>query len=77
MTMDNQILRVKAERLNRGWTQTELAYFARMSSADVSRIESGRMVPYPGHAQRLARVLGLDPSELLEEINAGKELTHG
>ncbi len=68
MSMDNQILRVKAERLNRGWTRTELAYFARMSSADVSRIESGRMVPYPGHAQRLARVLGLEPFQLLEKV---------
>ena len=48
---------------------TELAYFAQMSSADVSRIESGRMVPYPGHAQRLARVRGLDPSEMLEEVD--------
>ncbi len=68
MDMDNRILRVKAERLKRGWTQTELAYFARMSSAEVSRIESGRMVPYPGHAKRLARVLGLQSSELLEEV---------
>jgi len=48
-----------------------------MSSADVSRIESGRMVPYPSHAQRLARALGLDPSDLLEEINSNKELAHG
>ena len=33
------MLRIKSERLIRGWNQTELAYFARMSSADVSRIE--------------------------------------
>ena len=66
--LKNTILRIKSERLNRGWTQTALAYFARMSSADVSRIENGRMVPYPGHAQRLARVLGLEPLELLEEV---------
>ncbi len=64
----NVLLRIKAERLNRGWTQTELAYFARMSSAEVSRIETGRMVPHRGHALRLARVLDLQPSELLEEV---------
>jgi len=64
MDMNNRILRIKAERLSRGWNQTELAYFAQMSSADVSKIESGRMVPYPGHAQRLARVLGLEPLAL-------------
>ena len=68
MDMHNRMLRVKAERLNRGWTQTELAYFARMSSADVSRIVSGRMIPYPAHAQRLARVLDLAPSDMLEEV---------
>lgn len=65
----NVLLRIKAERLKRGWTQTELAYFARMSSADVSRIESGRMVPYRGHALRLARVLDLQPAELLVEVD--------
>ena len=54
--------------MKRGWNQTDLAYFARMSSSDVSRIESGRMVPYPGHALRLARVLDLQPSELLVEV---------
>ena len=76
MDMHNSMLRVKAERLNRGWTQTELAYFARMSSAEVSRIESGRMIPYPEHARRLARALGLDPSQLLEKVG-GQELSHG
>ena len=68
----NTILRIKIERLDRGWTQTELAYFARISSADVSRIETGRMIPYPGQAQRLARALNLEPAELLEEIDLRK-----
>ena len=76
MNMDNKILRVKAERLNRGWTQTELAYFARMSSADVSRIESGRMVPYPSHARRLARALSLKPSQLMETVKPREEIAH-
>jgi len=70
--MDRRFLRIKAERLKRGWTQTELAYFARMSSADVSRIESGRMVPYRGHALRLARVLDLQASELLEKVEQSR-----
>lgn len=72
MYMDRRFLRIKAERLKRGWTQTELAYFARMSSADVSRIESGRMVPYRGHALRLARVLDLQASELLEKVEQSR-----
>lgn len=63
------MLRIKAERLRRGWTQTELGYHARLASADVSRIESGRLVPYPAQAARLARVLGMNENELLERTS--------
>lgn len=64
-----KIPRIKAERLKRNWRQTDLACFARMSTSDISRIESGRMIPYPTHAERLAKVLGIRPDELLEEVD--------
>ena len=67
------ILKVKAERLKRNWNQTDLAFFARMSSSDVSRIETGRMIPYSTHAERLAKALGIHPDELLEEVELEKE----
>ncbi len=41
------MVRIKSERLKRGWTQTALAYHARMSSAEISRIESGRSKAIP------------------------------
>ena len=63
-----KLLRIKAERLRRNWSQTDLAYFARMSASDVSRIETGRQIPYPGHAERLGRILGLDPTKLVEKV---------
>ncbi len=47
---------------------TELAFHARISTADVSRIESGRLIPYPGQADRLARILNLNPDELLYKV---------
>ena len=43
---------------------------AKVSAADICRIETGRMVPYPSHAERLAAVLGLEPEELTVEVDA-------
>ncbi len=68
----NIVTRMKAERLRRHWTQTDLAYHARMSPSDISRIENGRLIPYPGYAERLARALGLSPEEL--QRPAGREM---
>jgi transcriptional regulator with XRE-family HTH domain len=62
--------RLKSERLKRGWRQEDLGYHTRMSGADISRIENGRMVPYPTQVERLCRVLELQPDELLEEVEA-------
>lgn len=64
------MLRLKAERLRRGWTQTDLAYHARMTAAEISRIETGRLRPYPGQADRLSCVLGLRLEDLLEPANS-------
>ena len=60
----NIVTRMKVERLRRQWTQTDLAYHARMSPSDISRIENGLLIPYPGYAERLAKALGLSPEEL-------------
>ncbi len=62
------MLRMKMERKRKGRRQEDLAHFAKVSCADISRIESGRLRPYPGHAARLARALGVKPQELLEEV---------
>jgi transcriptional regulator with XRE-family HTH domain len=64
------MIKLKAERLKRGWRQEDLGFYARMSGADISRIESGRMLPYPTQIKRLCRVLGLQPDELLESVDA-------
>ena len=60
------ILKIKAERLKRKWSQTTLGYHAKLSASEVSRIESGRTRPYPGQAARLGRALGIPPDQLLE-----------
>jgi transcriptional regulator with XRE-family HTH domain len=62
------MLRIKVERLRRGWRQEDLAFYARMAAADVSRIETGRLKPYPTQLVRLAKALDLGPEELLTEV---------
>jgi len=63
------VLKIKAERLRRQWTQTDLGARAGLSASDISRIESGRLQPYPRQVQRLARALKLAPAELLAEVS--------
>lgn len=60
------MLRVKAERLRRGWSQLDVAYRARLQPSELSRIERGLAVPYPGQAERLSRVFGL-PADALQQ----------
>jgi transcriptional regulator with XRE-family HTH domain len=60
------MLRLKVERVKRGWTQQDLAYHARMAASDVSRIESSRLRPYPSQLARLARVLGIPAEDLMQ-----------
>lgn len=69
------MLRLRCERLQRGWSQTELAARARMHTQQVSAIENGMMKPYPSQLARLARALDVPEDEaasLLEEVQAGE-----
>jgi ribosome-binding protein aMBF1 (putative translation factor) len=63
---------MKAVRIQRGWSQQDLAFFARMAAADICRIETGRMKPYPSQAVRLANVLAINPEDLLHEVTNGE-----
>jgi len=61
------VTKLQRERLKRGMSQTTLAAAAeKLSPSDISRFEHGYGKPYPVQAERLAKVLGLDPLELLE-----------
>lgn len=60
--------RLEMERRRRGWSQTELAYLARMHQPDVSAAETGRKALPPGYARRLARVLGVPAADLLDDV---------
>jgi transcriptional regulator with XRE-family HTH domain len=62
------VLRVKAERLRRRWTQTQLGARAGLSASEISKIETGRAQPYPRQLQRLARALKTNAGELLSRV---------
>jgi transcriptional regulator with XRE-family HTH domain len=69
------MLRIHAERLRRGWTQTALAYHAgKLSPADISRIENGWLRPYPRQLNALSEALNVPADQLLDEVtHDGKE----
>lgn len=60
--------KMKARRVELGLSQQALANRTGLWVSDISRIETGRLRPYAGQAQRIAGVLGLDPSELQDEV---------
>jgi ribosome-binding protein aMBF1 (putative translation factor) len=62
------MLKIRAERQRRRMSQQTLAYKGKTQAADISRIENGRLIPSPRQAERLARVLGLQPDELLQPV---------
>jgi len=64
------MLRLTALREGRRWSRAELARRARMGNADVGRIESGRLIAYPGQLVKLADALGWpgSPEALLEDV---------
>ena len=62
------VTKMKIERVKRGLSQIKLAKIAEAAAGDVSRIELGRMIPYPGQARRLAKVLALNEQELQQPV---------
>jgi ribosome-binding protein aMBF1 (putative translation factor) len=58
-----KIKRLRILREKRGMTRLALALQSRVSPPDVSRIESGRLIPYPAQLERLAAALGVPKSE--------------
>ena len=58
---------VRAKRVARFWTQKQLAREAGISQKALSKIENDEVKPRFSTIIRLAKVLGVDPSELVDE----------
>lgn len=67
-----RMVRARYLRKRLGLTQAEVARRSGVPQPFVSLIETGRLArPFPGHLERLARVLGEnDPERLLDEVEA-------
>ena len=57
-------MRLREERLRRGWSQTRVAALSGIASPDVSALERGVKPVYPGWRRRLAEVFGMTEEEL-------------
>ncbi len=62
------MMRLKAERISRGWTHADLGRAARVGCPEISRIECRHLIPYGVQAQRLAAALGIRVDQLTEEV---------
>ena len=58
---------IKKLREALGLSQAKLARLAEMNSNTICAIEKGRLIPYPGQAKKIARVLGV-PIDSLAEV---------
>lgn len=65
-------------RINRGWTQRDLAARSGVAAPTISRLESGLQRPHPSTLRKLANALGIEPVDLIEwdsEPNQGNKPT--
>lgn len=67
-------LRLRIERAQRGWTQTQLAEQAQCTQANLSLYESGKKIPEPLTLRRLADALDIPLETLLLEAIDEEEL---
>lgn len=67
------MLRIVAERKHRGMSQSQLARLADVHPSTLSRLEAGKVYPYPGWKRRLGRVLGVPGDVLFDEVVDGDQ----
>lgn len=59
------MLRLTLARQKVGMSKTELARRANIGLSEISKIESGKIFPYPGWRRRIAEVLQVEDVESL------------
>ena len=57
--------RVRTVRVQRLWTQQQLAEASGVSRATVARIEANRLIPHMRSVAAIAQAMEVDPRELL------------
>ncbi len=67
------MLRLRQERLRRGWSQTKLSALTGIASPDLSALERGVSHAWPGWRSRLSDVFGIPEDELFSPADGGQE----
>lgn len=71
------MLRVRRERLRRGWSQTYVCRVTGIHPGNLSRVERGQVVAYPGWRKKLGDLYGVPGDELFREVgDDGAAETH-
>jgi transcriptional regulator with XRE-family HTH domain len=65
--MSNIGTKIKKYRKQKGFTQVKLAELLEVDHSFISKIESGKKIPSLFQLEKLARILSLPPSVLLED----------
>ncbi len=63
------MLKLTFEREKIGMSKAELSRKAGLDQSLISKIESGRIKPYPSEINRISYVLGLPAEQLLTEVS--------
>lgn len=63
------MLYFKYLRVERGWSQAELARRTGMHPSSISRIETGHMRPYPSQVNKIAGALDIDADDVMKEVS--------
>jgi len=62
------MLRLKQERLKKGWTLLDVAYRTQIGPSVISEVERGRRQAYPVWEHRLVALFGIPAQDLFQEV---------
>lgn len=62
------MLRIAHERRRRGWSQVQVTLKTGIDPGNLSKLELGKLYPYPGWKQKLAEAFGIPGDELFQEV---------
>lgn len=73
-----RLRRLERLRINRGWSQRDLAARSGVAAPTISRLETGLQSAYPSTMRKLADALGVEPGDLIDwdvELRRGDQPT--
>jgi transcriptional regulator with XRE-family HTH domain len=62
------MIRMRAERKQRGWSLVDLCTMTGISPSDLSLVERGKREAFPGWKRRISKAFELGADELFQEV---------